>query len=238
MATKPIKAHGSKAIKRTTKLIKASGPKASRLRKSHKKGAHPLKGSGERILLCRKLAYELRMDGHTFAEAGEIIAKRLNLTVVPDASNVHRWMLEATGHIIGEMTALAKEWLPVLIGRQEQMVRRYLPMAMGKLHIARTIMQDGEQIEVIDEQAFTEQLKAADFIRKTIETTAKLLGIGMHKETSDELPGGLRGIQIALIHRYETHIHPDGKALPEGDGPILTMESGDTILDGLDSHQV
>ncbi len=229
---------GNKPTRAMTKLAKGKSPNATVKRKTHSKTAHALAGSGERIMMCRRLAFEHRMDGLTLRESAMKIADDMNLESIPSEPTVHTWIMSATSNIVGEMTELAKEWLPVLIGRLEKINHRFFRMALGGIHVERQIKQDGMDITIIDEKAFNEQIKAADLIRKNIETASKLLGIGNAKEGSDDLPGGLRGIQMALIQKHETHIHMPGQALPAGEGVILTMESGDPELDKLDAHQV
>ena len=59
----------------------------------------------------------------------------------------------------------------------EELKREWHKAASRKIYVSRIKIVDGEPIEIVDEEAFKEQAKAAEIYLKLMERQAKLLGL-------------------------------------------------------------
>lgn len=202
------------------------------VRATRKVGGNSLAGTDERLMLCKKLAYEMRMDDYPLVEIAETIAKQLNLEKVPSVPTVSEWITTSYNLIVGEVKEMAKQQMMVNAENLKKIIKRYMPMAMGSLHVEREETIDGFTIKVIDEKAFAEQMKAADLVGKTVERLHKLISPEEKVKEPGET-GGIRSFQMVVLQELHNHIHYPEKEAKVIEGDFLTLESGNPALDSL-----
>lgn len=210
---------------------KTGGKKASKKRKLHRPTAvtklHPPEvpasvGSDERLLMKKMLAFKNRWErGMNNIENAQAIAEAMQLPAPPDPKRVSQWINEVYVEARGQLIDFAKQELIEGTEKLKGMVNRFYPMAMGRLHIRRTVEIDGQMVEIIDEKDYQEQIKASELVGKHIIRINDLLTGGTKENDAASVPGGLKSLQLTLIQNVRNEIYQNA-----GDKPRLVLTEG------------
>lgn len=223
-------------------LQSASKPKATRAPRKGRRGgrgiAKQLAGDTEaqdamRLALIEK-AWGYRVKGYSPREIADAIADEFNITSPIHHKTIYTWLDEGRAMVTRKIGLHREEHIETVIPRTEAQIRHWLPKATGqsRFAVARMEKVNGELIEVIDENVFKEEAKAAEIVLKTLEQQRKVLGIGLATSESDtdNKAASLTQINVLLQQVINNHGAQPGAAL--GQTP-LTLEAGDVAFEGI-----
>lgn len=183
--------------------------------------------SSETLLPIVRRALELQGRKFHLWEIGEQLQKEYQLTKAPSEATVWRWCNEAHTAYLSDIKALRGRELSIQLQTYDNLLRTWIPRAMGELHIMRMRMINGEAQEVLDKQAIEEQTKAASVVIKVLEKKADLLGLDKAGGLPSEEGGTKTAEQLhaALVRFATQHVNglPQANAKPAG---FLELESG------------
>lgn len=188
----------------------------------------------ERLDLIEE-ATELRSLGYTYETIAKKVAEKFSLVPVPSTVSAYNWVKR--GFAFRAMT-LAERQEDVIkdgLANLDKQLERWSPTAAGKkLCILRKKIVDGVEIDVLDEDAYDEQIKAANLVAKLIALKGTLVGAGkVAKEESETLDASK---MLNLVMNVNQYIHIKGAPEPktiEIEGERLELESGLEHLDKL-----
>lgn len=199
------------------------GGKPSAVLSTHVEGAPEKNGSDERLLLKRSIAYRNRLNGMDNISNAKAIQVELGLEEPPPVTTISMWISETYREARGELTEMCKHEVMEGVEKLKNMINRFYPMAMGRLHIERVVTgPEGLPVMVVDAEAFQEQIKAGALVTKQLETIQTLLnGETRKKDPEGDLPGGLKSFQLTVISEIRhTMYNPQKEA-----GHTLSLDS-------------
>lgn len=201
----------------------------------HPPGAPATNGAQERRAVLKWRAMELKTQGLLLREIAAKLKEEFQLEDAPGLKTIDDWLDEAFAEAWSAKQSEADRHCTVIMMRTEAVLSKLLPIALGKAIIARTKVVDGVEIEILDENAVDEMLRAAAESRKYLETQAKLLKIGRVGEGKED-GGALSGQALNLIVEKAITNNFTVLGAPPREQNTLLMGSGDKVIDLLDGE--
>lgn len=160
----------SKAIKRrVTAMTEAAAPD----------GKQQI-GNEERLtLIVRRAVYLHGIEGKPYRVIAQQLKDEFKLANLPAASTICRWMKLGQAEFLDDINDMRKQLRIEQFNECEELKAKWFAAANREILIVRHRMVDGKKIEIIDENAFNEQAKAATIYLKLMERQAKLIGLDL-----------------------------------------------------------
>lgn len=216
---------------------KKKSPRATVTTVNHNQANHALAGSVERREALCWAALQLRIDGWDMTAIGVELARVYKLVDVPSRQAVDKWVSDALVMHSASTKDEAREYIAISMERTEKLMRRFLPIALGQVQIARTVIIDGQAVEVIDEETTSDMARAAKVVHNNMQVMFRALGIG--KPTEEEEKGkNLSEKHItALVYQVTQNVVINGDKMPDLQREkVLELRSGSDVVDALDTR--
>lgn len=117
----------------------------------------------------------------------------------------------------------------------DALLKRWLPVAMAEnFALMRFRVVDGEQVQVLDENAYDEQSKAAAIVIKLLERNARLWNLDLTKEDAQGNNVTAETINFYINQQVAASLAPRGAALDiEATVEVLELHAGEGDIDSL-----
>lgn len=186
---------------------------------------------------------DARVKAHTYDEIAVAAQEKFQLPAVPSRPTIMNLIAEAARASNERIADIRASYLAVTIPRLEAIIRNFLPIATNaperdgrQMLVLRKRDFYGDEVEVIDEDAFQEQKQAAEVVLKTAEQARKLLGIGLaEKNEADDKPVTEARVNALIIQTVNQSFNIQGGN--SNLGP-LELTSGDAQIDALEDTGV
>lgn len=234
------------AIVKTTTSIKSKRPKGDKrstpkvgfLTEHHPESADLSQGFDERKEVLKWRAMELKIQGFSLRQIALQLQEDFELIDAPSYATIDLWLDNAFAETVTAKQLNAERHCAVLFTRAEAVIASLVRVAMGKVIIRRTRIRDGQEIEIIDENALHEQIAAASEMRKYMDHQAKLLKIYRPEDQGDK-GGAITGHSLTvLIEQTVTDSIAMPGQTPKAGRVTLLLESGDEDIDALDAEAI
>jgi hypothetical protein len=210
-------------------------------KKEHLPGAPNGTGEDERRVEFQEFCFDLVTKGWHQRDIAQALAKKFNLQIVPSHTTIAGFIRGAVTYRKESIADQRDAYLAIALPRLESIIREFLPIAtntvegaQGPLYVKRVVKQFGMEVEVLDENAFAEQAKAAETIVKVTEQARKLLGIGINEKGEDEAKLTENRMQTLIFQAITNNISTGSNGHVKTVGP-LPLTSGDKSIDEMEA---
>lgn len=135
-------------------------------------------------LIVRRAVYLHGIECQPYRVIAQQLRDEFNLAFTPAISTICNWMAKGNAEFYDDIKELQKQIRLQQFEECEELKGKWFDAAHRKIEVTRTRIQDGSPVEIVDENAFAEQARAAEIYLKLLARQAKLLGLDM--ETSTE----------------------------------------------------